>query len=212
MTVIHIRRQAAALQLLKFLHLLLLAADIALVLHGDLHLLPDGGRQVRVRRVKGAQVLVAYLGPAQQVDEAAAVGHRGGAPGRQQIVQGCRAGDAGFLQAPDLPLHGGVFLLHLPQPLPGYQADAVSHGAQAAVGVVLPQQQPVFRPAGHHAIRLLGALGHQVVDEGADVAFAALQDQRLPAQQFQRRVDPGHKALDRRLLVPGRTVELPGTV
>ena len=49
--------------------------------------------------------------------EAAAVRHRGGAPGRQQTVQRRGAGDAGFLQAADLPLHGGVFFLHPPQPL-----------------------------------------------------------------------------------------------
>ena len=108
----------------------------------------------------------------------------------------------------DLPLHRLIFGLHRRQTLCADKADTVADGRQALIGVVLPQHQPVLGAAGHHAVRLLGALGHQIVDEGADVAFAALEHQRLPAQQRQRRVDARHKALYRRLLIAGGAVEL----
>ena len=88
----------------------------------------------------------------------------------------------------------------------------MADGRQTLVGVVLPQHQPVFRAAGHHAVGLLGALRHQIVDEGANVALAALQHQRLTAQQRQRRVDARHKALYRCLLIAGGAVELPCAV
>ena len=49
-------------------------------------------------------------------------------------------------------------------------------------------------------------------DKGADVALRPGEDEIALAPQLPHGVDPGRKALDRRLLVPGRTVELPGTV
>ena len=38
----------------------------------------------------------------------------------------------------------------------------------------MAEQEPVLAAGGHNAVGLIGALGHQVVDEGADVALAAL--------------------------------------
>ena len=115
-------------------------------------------------------------------------------------------------QAPDLPVHRRVFRLHGLMPLRGDETDAQADGRQPLVGVVLPVQQPVFRPGGHHPVGLVGALGHQIVDEGADIALAAAQDQGLPPLELQGGVDPGHKALDRRLLIAGGAVELPRAV
>ena len=68
------------------------------------------------------------------------------------------------------------------QPLPvvvAHQADAAAQRRQPAVGVVVPQQQPILGP------RLVNMrygsstpLGHQVVDQHADVRLAAVEDQR----------------------------------
>ena len=117
-----------------------------------------------------------------------------------------------MLQPPDLLRHSGVFCFHRRQTLLADQANPVADGRQALVGVVLPQHQPVLRAAGHHPVRLLRTLCHQIVDEGADVALAAFQHQLLAAQQRQRRVHARHEALRRRLLVARGAVELPRAV
>ena len=137
---------------------------------------------------------------------------RGGAPALQKFVQLRRRGQAVGGQTADLPVHRPVLLLHRRQALAADQPQPVADGGEAVVRVVLPQQQPVLATAGHHPVWLVGALGHQIVDEGADVGLAPGEDQgRLPLQ-LQGGVDPGHKALDRRLLVAGGAAELPGPV
>ena len=61
------------------------------------------------------------------------------------------------------------------------QAQALAQGRQPAIGVVVPQQQAVLGPAGEHAVRLVDAAGHQVVDHHADVGLVAAEHQRLAA-------------------------------
>ena len=56
-----------------------------------------------------------------------------------------------------------------------HQTQLAADGRQAQVGVVLAQQQAMLGAAGEHAIGLARAARHQVVDEHADVAFAALR-------------------------------------
>ena len=60
-----------------------------------------------------------------------------------------------------------------------HQATGPAERRQPAVGVVVPQQQAVFGPAGEHAIRLVDAAGHQVVDQHADVRLLAVEHERL---------------------------------
>ena len=71
------------------------------------------------------------------------------------------------LDLPVLFLHGVIALL-------GNEADLIADGRQPLVGVVLAAEQAVLRPGGHHAVGLVGPLRHQVVDEDADVALAAV--------------------------------------
>ena len=40
------------------------------------------------------------------------------------------------------------------------------------------EKQPVFRPAGEHAVRFVGALGYEIIDQYADVAFIPLNQHR----------------------------------
>ena len=74
-----------------------------------------------------------------------------------------------MVQAAGLSVHGGVLLIHLRQPLPVHQPHPAAIGGEAAVGVVLPVDEAVLRPGGHHPVGLVGTLGHQVIDEHPDV-------------------------------------------
>ena len=127
-------------------------------------------------RVKRGQISIADLRAAEQVDEPRPVGTGGLAFFLQELVQrGGRRGP-GVFQPLDFPVYGGVFRLHPGHSLPGHQPHAAPVSGQAAVGVVLPVDEPVLRPGGHHAVGLIGALGHQVVNEDPDVALFPAQD------------------------------------
>ena len=80
------------------------------------------------------------------------------------------------------------------------QTDAPAQRRQPAVGVVVAQQQAILGPAGEHAIRLIDALGHQVVDEDADVRLAAIEDQAALALDLECRVDARPSVPERRPL------------
>ena len=82
-------------------------------------------------------------------------------------------------------------------------------GAQALVRVVLPVEQAVLTARGHHAVRFVGALGHQIVNQGPDVAVLAVQDKGALPFQLPCRVYPGNKPLYRRFLITGGAVKLP---
>ena len=73
-------------------------------------------------------------------------------------------------------------------------------------------QQPVLAAGGHHAVGLVGSLGHQIVDQRPDVPVASSQDKGALPSQLPRRVDARDKALRRRLFISARTVELPRPV
>ena len=199
-------------QLLKFRHLLFLTADVSLIFYTDFHLFTHRFVQMRRGGVEWQQIVVSDLRAAQQVDQAAAVGDRGGAPPGQQRVELFAGCDAGVRQTVNLRRHGGVFCLHSLQTLVGYQTDPMPDGTKPGVGVILPQYQTVFRAGGHHAVRLVGALGDKVVHQRTDIAFAALEDQRRLALELQRGVYACHKALHGGLLIAGRAVKLPGAV
>ncbi len=72
----------------------------------------------------------------------------------------------------------------------------------------MAQDHAVFRARRQHAIGLVHAARHQVVDQHADVGVAAAEpDRRAPADRA-RGVDAGDQALRRRFLVARRPVEL----
>ena len=102
----------------------------------------------------------------------------------EHLVEGVGGWGAAVLQPLNLLLHRLVFGLDCFIAFSADQADLVSDGGQALVGVVLPLNQAVLGAAGHHAIRLVGALGHQVVNEHADVALIPPEDHRRPSQQL----------------------------
>ena len=73
-------------------------------------------------------------------------------------------------------------------------------------------QQTVLAAGGHHAVGLVRAFGDKVVNERADIAVAAAEDERLAPEYPERRVDARDEALHRRLLISGGAVELPRAV
>ena len=117
-----------------------------------------------------------------------------------------------MLQAVALPLHVLIFFHHPLVPLVAHQTDGVAHMAQPLISVVLAVEEAVLGARCHHTVGFVGPLGHQVVNENADVALASVQDQGLPTQNLQGGVDTGHKALDGGLLIAGGAVELTSTV
>ena len=158
--------------------------------------------------VEGSQVLIADLGTAQKIRKPGGVFHGGGIPGGKHLVERRASGNAAALQPGDFPANLSVLFFHGPEPLLGNQAHLGSDGSQPLVGVVLPVQEPIFRSAGHNAVGLLGALGHQVVNEGADVAGVPGENHGGLPLDFQGGVDAGHQALNGGFLIAGGAVEL----
>ena len=165
-------------------------------------------RQLRPRGIKGCKVGIGDLRPAQEVGKAHARACRRGATRGEHRGEGIRRREVRFLQPGALGVYQPVFFLHGGKAFVRYQPDAVADGAQALVGVVLPVQQAVFRAGGHDAVRLVCALGHEIVHERADIPVRAAEDHRRAPEQLERCVHARNKALHRRLLIAGRAVEL----
>src|SRR4029079_12829903 len=73
----------------------------------------------------------------------------------------------------------------------------------------LQPQQTMLVAAGDHAIGLACAAAYEVVDEHADVAFAALRDKGLFARGRARGIDAGDESLRRGFFVTCGAVDLP---
>ena len=73
-------------------------------------------------------------------------------------------------------------------------------------------EQTIFGAGSHHAVRLIGAFGYQIVNQRTDIPVGPAENHRLPTQQFQRRIHTGHKALHGGLFISGRAVKLTGAV
>ena len=98
---------------------------------------------------------------------------------------------------------------------PGFivdEAEAAAVGSEAAVGVIDAQVEAELRARGEHAIGLVGALGDEVVDEDAGVAFGAIHGERRLAFEPQRGIDAGHDALAGGFFIAAGAVDLAGEV
>ena len=80
--------------------------------------------------------------------------------------------------------------------------------AETTIGIVLAQEQTILTTARQHAIRLVRALDHEIVNEHADVRFVAPQHQRLAPAQRQTRVDASDEPLRRRFFIARGAVDL----
>ena len=79
---------------------------------------------------------------------------------------------------------------------------------QAKLGTPVVKQEPMLGPARKHAIRLVGAFCDQVVDQNANVAFVAANDQWLEATNCVHRVDSGDQALAGGFFITGGAIDL----
>lgn len=111
-------------------------------------------------------------------------------------------------QALNLPGNRFVFLAHRLVLRLAHQSQAQTNGAQARISIVLAVEQAILRPGGHHPVGLLGSLGDQVINENANIAIGALENERLPPLHLKCRIGAGYEALHRRLLIARRAVEL----
>ena len=93
-----------------------------------------------------------------------------------------------------------------------HQPIVPADGGQALVGVVLPQGQPVFAAAGHHAVRVHDALGHKVIHQRTEVARMTRQNELFFAPCIAGGVQAGQQPLRSRFLVAGGAIELTRTV
>ena len=83
---------------------------------------------------------------------------------------------------------------------------------EAAVGVVLAEEQAIFGTAGEHAVRFVDATGDEVVDQYTDVGLIARQDHWLAPGDGERGVGAGDEALGASFFVAGGAVNLAGQV
>ena len=91
-----------------------------------------------------------------------------------------------------------------------HQANLAADLGQAGIGVVLPQLQAEFRPAGEHAVGLTHALADQVIHQHAQIGLVTPQRQWGAALGLQCSIGAGIQALRCRLFIPGGAVNLAG--
>ena len=98
------------------------------------------------------------------------------------------------------------------RPLGIDQAVLVGERGEAKVGVVVPEKQAVLGAAREHPIRLRRSLGHEIVDQHADVGIRAGQRERRLPQYLEGGIRSGYQPLCGRLLVAGRPIDLSGEI
>src|SRR6185312_14737487 len=90
------------------------------------------------------------------------------------------------------------------------QPHATTMWSQPAIGVVNPQVQPELGARCKHAVRLVGSLADQIINENRSVGFRAVQYQRRFTLYFERRVNTPHDPLASGLFISRCPVDLPG--
>ena len=154
-------------------------------------------------------MFVRHFRPAQQIERGERVARRGIAEhARSPFRRNVRGLDARVLEAREFARAAVALGFEERPALVVDEAELAPDGREAQVGIVFAQQQAMFGAAGEHAIRLARAARHQVVDEHADVALAALRDEGLLCRRRARGVDAGDEALRRGFFVARGAVDL----
>src|SRR5437764_87152 len=90
----------------------------------------------------------------------------------------------------------------------GEQADVVAELGETEVGVVLTEDEAVFRPGCEHAVGFDGAFGDEVIDQDTDVGLIAAKNNWILASNVACGVDSSHKSLSTSLFVARSAVYL----
>ena len=88
------------------------------------------------------------------------------------------------------------------------ESQFVAYRSQAAVGVILSEQESVFRARGHHSVRIGAALCDEVVYERSDIRAGTVEFERVLFLNLACGVDARYQSLRGSLFVSARTVEL----
>ena len=91
-----------------------------------------------------------------------------------------------------------------------HETRLASSRCQTQIGVVGPEQKPVFGARGEHPVRLQASFRDEVVDEDADIRLVPPKNERRLTRRMPRGVQSGDQTLGCCLLVAGRSVDLPG--
>jgi len=70
----------------------------------------------------------------------------------------------------------------------------------------------MFSAAGEHAIRFGHSLGHQVIDQHADIRFFSTEYKFATTLHFEGGVGAGHQSLSGGFFVSGSAIDLPGKI
>ena len=193
------------------LDLVALAVQVAGVLHADLDLFGDLGiGHGRAERRHLHECGVVQFRALDQVQHVGFAADRYPQRGLHLAAERIARGRPQRTQARGFLCHGVLLGLECRPAAVIDQAQLAADAGQAHVGVVLAQLQPVFGAAGEHAVRLVGAVGDQVVDQYAQIRFVAA---RAPASLLAgetRGIEAGQQALRGGFFIAGGAVDLAG--
>ena len=183
--VIQVKRQRGVFMTPQTINVLLLPVDIAGVLGLDRHLL--SGLQVAAGlSLQPGYIGILELGALQQVSQRILPGNRVFQLACQCLGLGCARVNPGGREA--MAFTGDGFTLGF-KALPAgiiHQAQGPPALGKAQVGIVLAQQQAVFRPGREHAIGLQRAHGNEVIDQHSNISLIPTRTPGLLALHRQR--------------------------
>ena len=79
---------------------------------------------------------------------------------------------------------------------------------QANIGIILAQQNTVFRSRSKHPVRLIHALIDQVINQDANIGLVPTQHERILPSKLSVRIDTRHQTLGGRFLISRCTIDL----
>ena len=114
-----------------------------------------------------------------------------------------------------------LLLLHPPvETVGGSEADGVRTLSETGVGIVLSEEDAIFRSGGKHTIRFIYALCDEIVDEYTDIRFVARECERLAytaiagggatTSSEDSGIDAGDNALSSSFLISRGAIDLSG--
>ncbi len=92
------------------------------------------------------------------------------------------------------------------------EADIAAEGGESSVGIVLSEEEAVFSAGGKHAIGFVDTFGDEVVDHDAQIALAAIDNERIGLFEFESGVDTGDEALAGSFFVACGAIDLTGEI
>ena len=80
---------------------------------------------------------------------------------------------------------------------------------EAEIGIILPQEYPVFCPGGKHTVGFIYALIDKIINENSYISLVTRENKRILFLEVQMGINTCHKALTGGLLITGSTIDLP---